>query len=98
MKSVSIAKLKDNLSQYLEEVERGEEIIVRNRKRPVAVIVRPQVKETEEEQSLVIEGKLRLPLKEATPNFWKAFWSTAGIKASPFILANAVMEDRNEER
>jgi prevent-host-death family protein len=39
MKQVQIAELKDHLSQHLRAVQRGEEIEVTDRKRPVARIV-----------------------------------------------------------
>jgi prevent-host-death family protein len=39
MKSVKIAELKDRLSQHLRAVERGEEIQVTDRRRPIARIV-----------------------------------------------------------
>jgi len=53
MKSVKIADLKDHLSQHLRAVERGEEIQVTDRRRPIARIVpmgngpRPQVVQAE---------------------------------------------------
>jgi prevent-host-death family protein len=39
MKSVSVAKLKSNLSQYLNAVKRGTEIIVTSHRHPVARLV-----------------------------------------------------------
>lgn len=39
MKQVRIAQLKDNLSEHLRSVERGEEIEVTDRNRPIARIV-----------------------------------------------------------
>lgn len=39
MKRVKIAELKDHLSQYLREVERGGEVEVTDRERPIARIV-----------------------------------------------------------
>lgn len=39
MKRVRIAQLKDNLSEHLRSVERGEEIEVTHRNRPIARIV-----------------------------------------------------------
>ena len=39
MKKASIAKLKLNLSRYLDQVKRGESILVIERKQPVAMIV-----------------------------------------------------------
>ena len=38
MKSVKIADLKDHLSQYLRAAERGEEVVVTDRNRPIARI------------------------------------------------------------
>ena len=39
MKTVKIAKLKDRLSEHLRAVERGDEVIVTDRDRPIARIV-----------------------------------------------------------
>lgn len=36
MQTVNIAELKNNLSAYLEQVRNGEELIVKDRNRPVA--------------------------------------------------------------
>ncbi len=39
MKSVKIAELKDHLSEHLRAVERGAEVVVTDRNRPIARIV-----------------------------------------------------------
>ena len=39
MRSANIAQLRDRLTQYLREVRAGEEIIIRDRQRPIAKIV-----------------------------------------------------------
>jgi prevent-host-death family protein len=39
MKSVKIAELKDHLSEHLRAVERGAEVVVTDRSRPIARIV-----------------------------------------------------------
>jgi prevent-host-death family protein len=39
MRSTNIADLRNRLTQYLREVRAGEEIIVRDRNRPIAKIV-----------------------------------------------------------
>lgn len=98
MKSTSIADLKNNLSSYLREVVRGQEILVRNRKKPIARIVPilPPPLEQEEE-SLVQEGSMRLPEKEATKAFWTRFFEKRGARISPAKAARAIVEDRNEE-
>ena len=41
MRTANIAELRDRLTQFLREVRAGEEIIVRDRKRPIAKIVPP---------------------------------------------------------
>ena len=39
MRSTNIADLRNRLAQYLKEVRAGEEIVVRDRQRPIAKIV-----------------------------------------------------------
>jgi prevent-host-death family protein len=39
MRSANIAQLRDRLRRYLREVRAGEEIIIRDRNRPIAKIV-----------------------------------------------------------
>ena len=52
MKSVNIADLKNHLSAYLNDVKGGEEILVRDRNRPVAKIV-PLTRSKDEDEELV---------------------------------------------
>ncbi|HUI43390.1 MAG TPA: type II toxin-antitoxin system Phd/YefM family antitoxin [Terriglobia bacterium] len=73
MRSVNIAALKDGLSRYLNEVRQGEELLIRDRKIPVAKII-PLSRVGEpgaEELLLVAEGKLRLPEAPLSPAFWR---------------------------
>ncbi len=64
MRSVNIAELKDRLSHYVGFAKRGEEVIIRERKLPVAKLVQFDTSDvSEEELQLVAEGKLRLPHK-----------------------------------
>jgi antitoxin (DNA-binding transcriptional repressor) of toxin-antitoxin stability system len=62
MRTVNVAKLKDQLSKYLTFAKSGEEIVIRERNLPVAKLV-PFVAEGAEAQELklVAAGKLRLP-------------------------------------
>ncbi len=64
MRSVNVAKLKDQLSKYLTFAKGGEEIVIRDRNLPVAKLV-PFTAEGADEQelSLVAAGKLRLPIE-----------------------------------
>lgn len=71
MQTVNIAELKNNLSAYLEQVKNGEELIVKDRNRPVARLV-PLISGEDldaEEEALVAAGLMRLPVKEKSNDF-----------------------------
>ena len=95
MRSVNIAKLKDHLSRYLRAVRRGEEILIRDRKVPIAMIVPlPQGDSLEaEEQALIASGQLR-PAKRPLP---RSFWSMPGPRISARRAAQAVVANREED-
>lgn len=64
MQTVNIAELKSNLSAFLEKVRNGEELIVKDRNRPIARLM-PLANGDDldaEEEILVGAGLLRLPL------------------------------------
>lgn len=65
MRTVNVAKLKDQLSKYLTFAKSGEEIVIRDRNRPVAKLV-PFSTESADEQELelVAAGKLRMPVEQ----------------------------------
>jgi prevent-host-death family protein len=65
MRTVNVAKLKDQLSKYLTYAKSGEEIVIRDRNRPVAKLV-PFSAESADDQELelVAAGKMRLPIEE----------------------------------
>jgi len=63
MASVQIAELKNNLSAYLRKVRTGEEVIICDRKSPIAKIVPLSPVDFDlEEQELIAQG-LMLPAK-----------------------------------
>jgi prevent-host-death family protein len=70
MQTVNIAELKNNLSAYLEQVKNGEELIVKDRNRPVARLV-PLIsgEDLDAEEALVAAGLMRLPIKEKSDDF-----------------------------
>lgn len=71
-RSVNIAKLKDRLSAYLDQVRQGEEIIVRDRRRPIARIVPLSVEDwTTEEETLISAGLLKPAEAPLPASFWK---------------------------
>jgi prevent-host-death family protein len=61
MRSAAIAKLKAGLSGYLESVKAGEQIVVTDRGRPVALIVpiTPSISEDDRRAELVAKGLVR---------------------------------------
>jgi prevent-host-death family protein len=90
MRSANIAELRDRLTQYLREVRAGEEIIVRDRKRPIAKIVPLTVDEDEGEAALVAAGLLR----KAQRPLPAAFWRSRRPALTARRAAAAVTEDR----
>ena len=64
MKTVNISALKARLSAHIRIVRDGEEVLVYDRKRPVARIVPCHLEDhSEQEQRLVARGVLSPPLK-----------------------------------
>ena len=72
MRSTNIADLRDHLTQYLKEVRAGEEIIVRDRQRPIAKIVPLRFGDgADEDQALVADGLMRKADRPLRSSFWK---------------------------
>lgn len=64
MPSVQIADLKNNLSAYLRKVRTGEEVIICDRKAPIAKIVPLSTVDFDlEERELIAKGLMRPPQK-----------------------------------
>jgi antitoxin (DNA-binding transcriptional repressor) of toxin-antitoxin stability system len=62
MRTVNVAKLKDQLSKYLGFAKGGEEVLIRDRNLPVAKLVPFQAEGADDQElTLVAAGKLRLP-------------------------------------
>lgn len=72
-KYTSISRLKAKLSQYLDAVRRGEEIIVTDRGRPVARIapVEGLAEESARRDELIRSGRLRPPRRALPKGFWE---------------------------
>jgi prevent-host-death family protein len=94
MKTVSVAKLKKELSQLLQEVQAGEEIIIEERNLSVAKIIPfPQAQDDEAELlALAREGKVRLPKEKLSA----AFWKLPAPKVSGQKAMEALRADRDE--
>jgi antitoxin (DNA-binding transcriptional repressor) of toxin-antitoxin stability system len=94
MRTVNVAKLKDQLSKYLTFAKGGEEVVIRDRNLPVAKLVPfPAESADEQELALVAAGKLRLPLERLDI---KAFLKipTATVKGNKAV--QALLADREE--
>lgn len=93
MRSVNIAELKNRLSAYLDEVREGEEIIIRDRNRPIAKIVRLNMDDlSEEERKLVASGQMRPAERPLPASFWKMPAPRLSLKRA----VAAVIADRKE--
>lgn len=89
MRSANIAELRDRLTQYLKEVRAGEEIIVRDRQRPIAKIVPLTVDDVDDAQ-LVAAGLMRKAVRPLPRSFWRP--RRAAVTAG--VAAAAVSRDR----
>jgi antitoxin (DNA-binding transcriptional repressor) of toxin-antitoxin stability system len=90
MRSVNVAKLKDQLSRYLAFARSGEEIVIRDRNLPVAKLVPLSADEADDQElKLVAEGKMRLPQKKLDIKQFSKISSGAvsGNKAIEALLA-----------
>lgn len=98
-RSVNIAELKNRLSAYLVLVREGEEIIVRDRSKPVARIVPLSgVGEySREEEELIAAGQLRLGRRTPDAAFWRSFWKLPAPRVSLARAVAAVREVREED-
>ena len=92
MIEVGVRQLKNSLTRYLRLVEKGQSVLVTNRRRPVAVLQKPDRNSarTKEEviAALVAEGKL---VPAAKPGPFKPF-KPLKIRGKPF--SQTIIEDR----
>lgn len=95
MRSVNVAKLKNQLSKYLSFAKQGEEIVVRDRNLPIAKLV-PFVPENADEQELLLvaQGKMRLP--EVQLDLKQLLKIPTG-KVSGNKAVEALLADRDED-
>lgn len=94
MRSTNIADLRNRLTQYLQEVRAGEEIVVRDRQRPIARIVPFTVDEDDtDDRALVAGGLMRKGSGTLPPSFWKARRPRVALRTA----VAAVRADRDED-
>jgi prevent-host-death family protein len=93
MRSTNIADLRNRLTQYLQEVRAGEEIIVRDRQRPIARIVPFSVDDADaDEAALIASGVMRKGSGTLPAPFWKARRPRLRVSAA----VAALRADRDE--
>ncbi len=94
MRSTNIADLRNRLTQYLREVRAGEEIIVRDRERPIAKIVPFSVPDDDaDDATLAASGLMRKGSGMLPASFWRTRRSGVTLNASVV----AVRADRDED-
>jgi prevent-host-death family protein len=93
MRSANIGDLRNRLTQYLREVRAGEEIIVRDRQRPIARIIPFTVEEADDDSALVAAGLMR----KGTGRLPASFWRTRGPRVPLDVAVAAVSADRDEK-
>ncbi len=96
MKRASIASLKARLSEFLDSVKAGEEVIVTERGRPVARLTPISGGERREVHlnRLIRAGLVRPPLKKLPRDFWDRPWP----KDPEGRALAALVEDREQGR
>jgi prevent-host-death family protein len=96
MKTAAVSELKARLSEYLDQVKAGSEIVVTDRGRPVARLV--PVSRTkamgESLSSLEREGLIKLGSGRLPDGFWKM----PRAKDSGRIVLSALLEERGQGR
>jgi prevent-host-death family protein len=93
VRSTNIADLRNRLTHYLREVRAGEEIIVRDRKRPIARIVPFTVDEEEHDEAALVAAGL---MRKGTGRIPASFWTARRSRVALHQAAAAVAADRDE--
>ena len=88
MNTVGIAELRQNLSRYLERVERGERLVVTDRNRPVAELGPPPTTGAALDR-LIVEGRASRPVRTGLP-------ARLELTGDPYALSRALDEVRGE--
>jgi antitoxin (DNA-binding transcriptional repressor) of toxin-antitoxin stability system len=95
MRTVNIGKLKNQLSAYLKCVQAGEEIVVKDRDKPVARILPfpapppPELNDyAAEEAYLIATGQMKPAEKEMD---WDAFWALPRPTVSDEAAREAIL-------
>jgi len=92
MKTAAVARLKAELSRYLRLVKNGEEILVTERRVPVARLVPIELEDVDDEglRGLEREGLLRI----GRGRLPKGFWKQRRVRDPKGLLRKAAIEER----
>ncbi len=88
MTTVGIAELRQNISRYLQAVERGERVLVTDRNRPVAELGPPPSTGAALDR-LIAEGRVERPLRRGLP-------APLDLTGDPYALSRGLDEVRGE--
>lgn len=87
-RTVGVAELRQNLSRYLREAERGERLLVTDRNRPVAELGPPSTSGADLDR-LIAEGRVTRPTRRGLPE-------PLALEGDPRTLSRALAEIRGE--
>ena len=93
MRSTNIADLRNHLTQYLREVRAGEEIVVRDRQRPIAKIVPFTVDDDDADNAALVAAALMRKGSGVIPS---SFWKTRRSRLTRQAAVAAISADRDE--
>jgi prevent-host-death family protein len=88
MTTVGVAQLRQNLSEYLRRVERGERLVVTDRNRPVAELGPPPATGDALDR-LIADGRVSRPLRRGLPEPLK-------LDGDPHALSRALEDLRGD--
>ena len=96
MKTAAVSKLKAHLSDYLNQVKAGSEILITDHGKPVARIV-PLSRQKNLRESLVKIEKQGL-IKLGSGKLSKDFWTMPKPEDPKGLIRSALLEEREEGR
>lgn len=94
MKTVNIGELKNQLSAYLQHVRDGEEVVICDRKVPIARILPfRQDSYSEQEAALVASGAMKMPEEQMD---WEAYLLRKRGNVPHAVAVQAVIDGRGD--
>lgn len=93
MRSTNIADLRNRLTQYLQEVRAGEEIVVRDRQRPIAKIVPFSVDGGDADDTVLVAAGL---MRKGSGRIATSFWKARRSRVTPARAIAALRADRDD--